>query len=124
MAVWDGCWTTRTLAYHNLVPTPSRRSIRWSTQRCSTGNGTAAKLLRDDSLYTNLVHVTSQTDSLVTTMAHGDGTASKLFADKQLYDQLVQAVAHLNAILADIQRNPKRYTKGAVWVILRGDPYI
>jgi hypothetical protein len=47
-------------------------------------------------------------------MAHANGTASKLFTDSQLYDQMVQAVAHLNAILVDIQRNPKRYTKGVI----------
>jgi phospholipid/cholesterol/gamma-HCH transport system substrate-binding protein len=79
-----------------------------------SGNGTAAKLLRDDTLYNNLTRVTARADSLVTTMAHADGTVSKLLTDSQLYDQLVQAATHLNAILVDIQRNPKRYTKGVI----------
>ncbi|HXC25718.1 MAG TPA: MlaD family protein [Gemmatimonadaceae bacterium] len=98
--------------YENLTRVIA--SIDTITTALHTGNGTAAKLLRDDSLYNNLVQVTSRTDSLVTTMAHGNGTASKLFTDSQLYDQLVQAVAHINAILVDLQRDPKRYMKGAV----------
>ena len=80
------------------------------------GNGTAGKLLRDSTLYDNLVTVTTRADSLVSGMTRGNGTAAKLFNDTQLYDQLVQAVAHLNEILVDIRRDPKRYTKGAVRV--------
>lgn len=82
--------------------------------RINGGQGTAGKLLQDDSLYHNLVSVTARADSLVNTMSKGTGTASKLFNDSQLYDQLVQAVAHLNEILADVKKNPKRYTKGAI----------
>lgn len=80
----------------------------------NSGNGTAGKLLRDDSLYTNLVTVTARADSLVASLSNGKGTASKLMSDTTLYNQMVQAVQHLNEILADIKKNPKRYTKGAI----------
>lgn len=82
--------------------------------RINSGKGTAGKLLQDDSLYTNLVTVTARADSLVQVMSHGNGTAGKLLSDPQLYDQLVQAVQHLNEILADVKKNPKKYTKGAI----------
>jgi len=78
------------------------------------GNGTVAKLLRDDSLYTQLTRVTANADTLTAAIAHGKGTAAKLFTDDSLYNALVQSVNHLNELLADIKRNPKRYTKGAV----------
>ncbi|MGI8509366.1 MAG: MlaD family protein [Gemmatimonadaceae bacterium] len=80
----------------------------------NSGKGTAGKLLRDDSLYTNLVSVSARADSLVSIMAHGNGTASKIFTDSQLYDQLVEAIRHLNEVLADVKKNPKKYTKGAI----------
>lgn len=82
----------------------------------NTGKGTAGKLLHDDSLYTNLVTVTARADSLVGALSKSNGTASKLLNDSQLYDQLVAAVAHLNEILADVKKNPQRYTKGAIKV--------
>ena len=82
--------------------------------RINSGKGTAGKLLQDDSLYTNLVTVTARADSLVNAMQHGGGTTGKLLTDPQLYNQLVQAVQHLNEILADVKKNPKRYTKGAI----------
>jgi phospholipid/cholesterol/gamma-HCH transport system substrate-binding protein len=78
------------------------------------GGGTFSRLLHDDSLYTNLVRITTSADSLVSIMAKGDGTAAKLFTDRELYDALVQSLKHLNEVLVDIQKNPRRYTKGAI----------
>ena len=82
----------------------------------NSGKGTAGKLLRDDSLYSNLVKVTAQADTLVGSFSKGNGTASRLLSDTTLYNQMVQAVAHLNEILADVKKNPKRYTKGAITI--------
>jgi phospholipid/cholesterol/gamma-HCH transport system substrate-binding protein len=79
-----------------------------------SGDGTMAKLLRDDSLYTNLVRITGSADSLVSGMAHANGTMSKLFTDDSLYNALVESVTHLNDLLRDIRRDPRRYTKGAI----------
>lgn len=84
--------------------------------RINSGKGTAGKLLQDDSLYTNLVTVTARADSLVRIMSHGDGTAGRLLTNPALYEQLVDAVKHLNEILADVRKNPGRYTKHAISV--------
>jgi phospholipid/cholesterol/gamma-HCH transport system substrate-binding protein len=82
--------------------------------RLNSGQGTAGKLLHDDSLYSNLVTVTARADSLVTSLSNGNGTASKFLSDTTLYNRMVEAVGHLNEILADVKKNPKRYTKGAI----------
>lgn len=82
--------------------------------RLNSGQGTAGKLLRDDSLYSNLVTVTARADSLVASLRGGNGTASRFISDTTLYNQMVEAVGHLNEILSDIKKNPKRYTKGAI----------
>jgi phospholipid/cholesterol/gamma-HCH transport system substrate-binding protein len=87
-------------------------------KQISSGNGTAGKLLRDDTLYNHLVSVVARADSLVGSMSNGNGTMQKLFTDQQLYDQLVKAVTELNAVLVDVRRDPKRYTKQMIQVKL------
>ena len=77
-------------------------------------NGTLGKLLADDSLYTHLVSITSGADSLVKQLTRGNGLANKLLTDQQLYEQLTKTITDLNAILADVRRNPSKYTRGMV----------
>jgi len=81
-------------------------------------NGTVSRLLRDDTLYVHLVSVVSRADSLVGAMSSGKGTIQKMFTDQQLYDQLVKTVTELNNVLADMRRDPRRYTKEAIQIKL------
>jgi phospholipid/cholesterol/gamma-HCH transport system substrate-binding protein len=78
--------------------------------------GTAGLLLRDTTLYRNMVGITRGADSLMRSLTNGQGTASKLLTDQTLYDQLNKLVTDLSAILADVRRDPSRYTKGLVKV--------
>jgi hypothetical protein len=41
---------------------------------------------------------------------------SKLLTDQALYDQLNKLVTDLSAVLADVRKDPSRYTKGMVKV--------
>jgi len=82
----------------------------------TSGNGTVGKLLRDDQLYNRLVSAVAGVDTLVGTMAGGKGTVNKLFTDDELYNQLIKAVTGLNAVLVDVRRDPRRYTKGLITV--------
>jgi phospholipid/cholesterol/gamma-HCH transport system substrate-binding protein len=79
-------------------------------------NGTTGRLLRDTTIYNSLRSVAAGGDSLVRQLREGDGLANKLLTDQQLYDQLVKAVTDLNAILADVRRDPRRYTRGLIKV--------
>ena len=78
--------------------------------------GTAGLLLRDSTLYRNMVGITRGADSLMRSLTNGQGTASKLLTDQTLYDQLNKLVTDLSAVLADVRRDPSRYTKGLVKV--------
>ena len=82
----------------------------------SSGNGTVAKLLNDDQLYLRLVSTVSGMDTLVNEMSRGNGTVKKLFTDQELYDQLLKSVTSLNQVLTDVQRDPRRYTRGLIRV--------
>jgi phospholipid/cholesterol/gamma-HCH transport system substrate-binding protein len=91
-------------------------SVDTVVAQISKGNGSVGKLLRDDTLYVHLVNVVGRADSLVTSMSSGNGTMQKLFTDQQLYDELVKTVTELNKVLADVRRDPRRYTKGMIKV--------
>jgi phospholipid/cholesterol/gamma-HCH transport system substrate-binding protein len=78
--------------------------------------GTAGLLLRDTTLYRNMVGITRGADSLMRTLTGGQGTASRLLTDQTLYDQLNKLVTDLGALLADVRRDPSRYTKEMVKV--------
>jgi phospholipid/cholesterol/gamma-HCH transport system substrate-binding protein len=78
--------------------------------------GTAGLMLRDTTLYRNMVGITHGADSLMRSLTNGQGTASKLLTDQTLYDQLNKLVTDLSAILADVRKDPTRYTKGMIKV--------
>ena len=82
----------------------------------NSSKGTAGLMLRDTTLYRNMVGITQGADSLMRSLTNGKGTASKLLTDQTLYDQLNKLVTDLSAVLADVRRDPGRYTKGMVKV--------
>jgi phospholipid/cholesterol/gamma-HCH transport system substrate-binding protein len=82
----------------------------------NSSKGTAGLLLRDTTLYRNMVGITHGADSLMRTLNNPNGTVGKLLTDQQLYDQLNKLVNDLGAILADVRKDPQRYTKGMIKV--------
>ena len=100
--------------YQNL--TGMIGSVDSLVRQMRSENGTVGKLLANDSLYTHLIGITSGADSLLKQLSHGNGLASKMLNDQQLYEQLTKTITDLNAILADVRKNPKKYTKGMITV--------
>jgi phospholipid/cholesterol/gamma-HCH transport system substrate-binding protein len=100
--------------YENL--TSAVASIDSLATALSSRRSTLGRLLRDDTLYTHMVSVAVGADSLIRSVEDGNGFAGKMIRDQQLYDQLLKAVTDLNTVLADVQRDPKRYTRGLVRV--------
>jgi phospholipid/cholesterol/gamma-HCH transport system substrate-binding protein len=101
-------------------PTLYRNTVRMLASldtvlvQVNSPDGTLGRLMRDDSLYVSLVGTVHGANTLVQQLNNGGGTVSRLVHDPQLYDQLVKTVTDLNAILADVRRDPKRYTKGLI----------
>lgn len=79
-------------------------------------NGTIGKLLRDDTLYTHIVSMAMAGDSLMKSLSNGNGLAARLLNDPTLYDRLNKLTTDLNAILEDVQKDPRKYTKGIICV--------
>jgi phospholipid/cholesterol/gamma-HCH transport system substrate-binding protein len=79
-------------------------------------DGTIGKLLRDDSLYVHFVGMAQAGDSLMKVLSNGQGPLARFMSDPTLYDRLNKLTTDLGAILADVQKNPGRYTKGIICV--------
>jgi phospholipid/cholesterol/gamma-HCH transport system substrate-binding protein len=76
--------------------------------------GTFGRLIRDTTLYANMVGISQSADSALRMVTNPNGTFGRLLTDQQLYDQLNKLATDLNAILADVRRDPQRYTKGLI----------
>lgn len=83
----------------------------------NSNNGSMGRLLRDTTLYTNLVGIAQGADSLMGMLSNSDGFVGKLLTDQTLYDHLNKLSADLGGVLADVRRDPRRYTKGLICVL-------
>lgn len=100
--------------YDNLVSTLASTDSLLKT--LSNRQGTVGKFLSDTVLYASITSAAQRGDSLLKLLTNGQGTASKLLTDQELYEQLTKSLTDLNAILADVRRDPKRYMKGAIHI--------
>lgn len=83
----------------------------------NSNQGSIGKLLHDTTLYASLVGIAQGADSLMSMMTNQDGVVGKMLADATLYDQLNKLTTDLGAVLTDVRRDPKRYTKGLICVL-------
>jgi phospholipid/cholesterol/gamma-HCH transport system substrate-binding protein len=79
--------------------------------RLNRGQGTLGLLAQDPRLYESLNGTASGADTLLAMTAAGQGSAGRVFHDPKLYDELSGSLERLNALLLDIQKNPKKYFK-------------
>ena len=83
----------------------------------NSSQGTIGKLMRDSTLYDNLSGIAQGADSLMRMLTNSDGFVGKLLGDQTLYDQLNKLTTDLGQVLADVRRDPRRYTKGMICVL-------
>jgi phospholipid/cholesterol/gamma-HCH transport system substrate-binding protein len=83
--------------------------------------GSMGRLLTDTTLFTQGVStiqsfaaIAANADSLMKNMAAGKGMVGKMLTDDQLYESLRKLVNDFAALIADIRKDPSRYTKGLV----------
>ena len=77
--------------------------------KLNSTEGTAGKFINDPALFNRLTGVTERLEQLVTRLTEGEGTAGLLLKDKQLYENMNGAVGDLRTLLANIERDPRRY---------------
>jgi phospholipid/cholesterol/gamma-HCH transport system substrate-binding protein len=78
--------------------------------------GTIGKLLADDTLYARMVSVTASADSMMKLFTQGNGFAARMLSDQEMYDRLNKTLTDLSAVLEDVRKNPRKYTRGMIKV--------
>jgi len=89
--------------------TGATTNLRTLTDRLNRGEGTAGKLMTDPALFNGLNDVTTRLDQVVTKLNDGEGTAGQLLKDKQLYENMNKTVLEFQALLKQIEQDPKKY---------------
>lgn len=79
------------------------------------GEGALGKLAKDSSLFVNLSRATEKMDSFFTRVEKGEGSLGLLSSDDRLYHEAQQTLNELKRLLADIQKNPKKYVKLSIF---------
>lgn len=84
-------------------------------------NSSMGRLITDSTLYSkgvatieSFAAIAANADSLMKNMAAGKGMIGKALTDDELYTSLQKLVNDFSALIADIRRDPARYTKGLV----------
>jgi phospholipid/cholesterol/gamma-HCH transport system substrate-binding protein len=84
-------------------------------------NGSVGRLLTDTTLYTTAVSVigsmtgiVQNVDSLTKQISAGRGTVGRLLTQDAMYDSMLKLINDFSAMLADIRKDPSRYTRGLV----------
>jgi phospholipid/cholesterol/gamma-HCH transport system substrate-binding protein len=84
-------------------------------------NGSMGRLLTDTTLYTQAVGIiggmggiVQNVDSLAKQISGGRGTMGRLLTQDQMYDAMLKLINDFSAMLADIRKDPSRYTRGLV----------
>lgn len=56
-------------------------------------------------------------DTILQQLNDGQGTAGQLLHDKQLYENMNQTVSEVQALIAEIKKDPKKYlnVKVSIW---------
>lgn len=72
-------------------------------------DGVERTTARLDSLAAELTATSANLRAITTRIASGEGTLGKLSTDAALYDDLRKALASLDALIVDLQKNPKKY---------------
>ena len=85
------------------------------TNQIQHGNGTVARLLNSDELHRKLASSTARLDSILAVVESGKGTFGRMMADTALFDDTKALVASMKRLMAEIEKNPKKYLKFSVF---------
>jgi phospholipid/cholesterol/gamma-HCH transport system substrate-binding protein len=81
------------------------------TYQMQHGNNTVARLLTSDDLHQHLASSTARLDSILAVVQSGKGTFGKMMADTAFFDDTKALVASMKRLMAEIEKNPKKYLK-------------
>jgi len=90
-------------------------SVENLSQQVSNNTGTLGKLMNDPALYDNLATSSARLDTVMTRISNAEGSMGLLVSDTALYVEVVDLLARVNNLVADIEKNPRKYFKFSVF---------
>ncbi len=84
-------------------------------QKMQHGTGSIAQLMNDATLHEKLTSSTARADSILASISSGKGTFGRLYADSALYDDTKALMASMKRLMAEIEKNPKKYFKFSIF---------
>ena len=110
---------TEKLSHNQAVVTERLIAVTGSldslAQEIHHGNGTVSRLISSGELYQNLASGTARLDSLLSVVQSGKGTFGQMMADTTLYTDTKALVGSMKRLMAEIEKNPKKYLKFSVF---------
>jgi len=87
-----------------------KRLVATGTDRVDSTLVRTEKISRDmETVVTNLEQMSKAAKEFADNLNQGDGTIQMLVDDRRLYDDLRKTAANLDALINDIQENPRKY---------------
>ena len=80
------------------------------------GEGTIGQLITNRKLYDEFVGTMGRANGMLARFENPNGSFGKMLNDPTLYDKLNKLTTDLGAILEDVRKDPRKYTKGVVCV--------
>jgi phospholipid/cholesterol/gamma-HCH transport system substrate-binding protein len=106
--------TAGKLLYDPALYDEARQSLADAKQMLDNLNavkGTAGKLQNDDQINSQLTLITQKINTADDRNNSGQGTIGQLVVNPQLYNSINGATRELNALLVDIQKDPKKFLR-------------
>ncbi len=91
------------------------RDLRAALAEVNAGKGKIGPLLQDDAGYRNVRKLLARTDATLNSLQAGEGNIGQLLRNPQLYESLAGSLKSMQELLADIERDPKKYLRYKVF---------
>ncbi|HWR82582.1 MAG TPA: MlaD family protein [Candidatus Deferrimicrobium sp.] len=93
----------------------SAAAIERLSNEFGNDTGTVGRMLHDRHLYDNLVQTSAGLDTVLRKLNTGQGSLGLMVNDTALYVAMTNLVARVNTLVADIEKNPRKYFKFSVF---------
>lgn len=85
------------------------------SMQATENTGTLGRMMNDPQLYDNLAATSARLDTIMTYVQSAEGTLGLMVRDTGLYVEMVNLLKRTNNLVADIERNPRKYLKFSVF---------
>jgi len=90
-------------------------SLSSLSQKIDNSEGTLGKIISDPQLYDNLSATTARLDTIMNKINAAEGSMGMLVNDTALYVEITNLITRMSNLVADIEKNPRKYFKFSVF---------